>query len=93
MYPSNSPKLATAFLSSTLQNLKVTIDVKYTGKAPGVVSKVLIKPSDAVKVGQQVAVVDVGAMPAAAAAPPPKPVAAEPPKPAAAPPPPPKVRR
>jgi hypothetical protein len=32
----------------------VTIDVKYTGKAPGVVAQLLIKPSDLVKVGQQV---------------------------------------
>ncbi|KAG2492018.1 hypothetical protein HYH03_009747 [Edaphochlamys debaryana] len=63
---------------------KVTIDVKYTGKGSGVVQQVLVKPSDLVKVGQQVAVVDVGATPAAApaaaAAPPPPP---PPPKPAA----------
>ncbi|EFJ47284.1 2-oxoglutarate dehydrogenase, E2 component [Volvox carteri f. nagariensis] len=69
---------------------KVTIDVKYTGKAPGVVSQVLINPSDLVKVGQQVAVVETGAAPAAAPAaaaappPPPKP-AAEAPKPPPAP--------
>ncbi|KXZ54665.1 hypothetical protein GPECTOR_4g731 [Gonium pectorale] len=68
---------------------KVTIDIKYTGKGSGVVQSLLIKPSDLVKVGQQVAVVDVGAVPAAAAPaaaaapPPPKPAAAEPPKPAA----------
>ncbi|GLC34383.1 hypothetical protein PLESTB_000734700 [Pleodorina starrii] len=72
---------------------KVTIDVKYTGKAAGVISKVLINPSDLVKVGQQVAVVETGAVPAAAPAaaaappPPPKP-AAEAPKPAAPAPPP-----
>lgn len=33
---------------------QVTIDVKYTGKAPGVISKVLINAADLVKVGQQV---------------------------------------
>ncbi|GFR44163.1 hypothetical protein Agub_g5333 [Astrephomene gubernaculifera] len=69
---------------------KVTIDVKYTGKGSGVISQILINTSDLVKVGQQVAVVEVGAAPAApaaaAAAPPPPPPqpAAEAPKPAAA---------
>ncbi|KAG2434653.1 hypothetical protein HXX76_007547 [Chlamydomonas incerta] len=69
---------------------KVTIDVKYTGKASGVISKVLINAADLVKVGQQVAIVETGgaaaaAAPAAAAPPPPapKPVAVEPAKPAA----------
>ncbi len=53
------------------------------------VSSLLVKGSDVVKVGQQVAVVEVGAAPAAAPAaaeaapPPPPPKAAEAPKPAA----------
>lgn len=71
---------------------KVTIDVKYSGKQPGVIAKLLVSAQEVVKVGQPVAVVETGgaaaaAAPAAApAAPAPKP-AAEAPKP-----PPPKVR-
>ena len=61
---------------------KVTIDVKYTGKQSGVIGKLLVSPSEVVKVGQQVATVELGAAGAAAAAAP-APAAAAPPKPAA----------
>ena len=75
---------------------KVTLDVKYTAKEPGVVTQVMIAPGDVVQVGQMVANVEMGAVtptaadvvPKAEAAPAaaPKPAAPAPtPKPAAAP--------
>ncbi|MEW5303714.1 MAG: hypothetical protein WDW36_006379 [Sanguina aurantia] len=63
---------------------KVTIDVKYTGKAPGVVSSVNVKEQDTVEMGRLVAVVEEGVIAPKAAAEAPKPPAAEAPKPAAA---------
>lgn len=47
---------------------KVTIDVKYTGKAPGVVSSVNVKEQDTVEMGRLVAVVEEGEIVAKSAA-------------------------
>ncbi len=74
---------------------KVTIDVKYTSKEPGVLKKVMIAAGDVVQVGQMVATVEQGKVtPSAADLMPksetPAPVAA--PKPTSPPPPPPAAR-
>lgn len=41
---------------------KVTIDVKYTSKEPGVMTSVMVKAGDVVQVGQMVAAVEQGAV-------------------------------
>jgi pyruvate/2-oxoglutarate dehydrogenase complex dihydrolipoamide acyltransferase (E2) component len=74
---------------------KVTIDVKYTATAPGMIAELMVKEGDTVVVGQDIARVEEGvaeakpAAPAAAAAPQPAaaapPPPPPPPKPAAAP--------
>jgi 2-oxoglutarate dehydrogenase E2 component (dihydrolipoamide succinyltransferase) len=53
-----------------LETDKVTMDVKYQGSAPGVVSKIMAAEGDSVAVGQAFAEIDTDAAAAAAAAPP-----------------------
>ncbi|KAG1673846.1 hypothetical protein FOA52_012871 [Chlamydomonas sp. UWO 241] len=70
---------------------KVTLDIKYTAKESGVLTHLLIADGDSVVVGQEVATVDMGAVPAAGAAAPAPPAATPKAAPAASPPPPPKA--
>lgn len=51
-----------------LETDKVTVDIKYPAKEPGVLTQLFIKEQDTVKVGQKVAFVAQGEVPAAAPA-------------------------
>jgi 2-oxoglutarate dehydrogenase E2 component (dihydrolipoamide succinyltransferase) len=61
-----------------LETDKVTMDVKYQGSAPGVVSKIMAAEGDSVAVGQAFAEIDTDAAAAAATAPAPAEPAAAP---------------